>query len=73
VLVKLAAHLDVLRRRETTRSQKLIAAKSFREHSATLDQLGRSSRDTYRDLKTAIGRIHHHLNTFTSPKRSRLL
>ena len=68
VLSNLARHLDVLRRRESTLSDKLSAAESSRQQLEMLEQLRQSSRSTHRDLRTAMNRIHHQLNRLLTDK-----
>jgi hypothetical protein len=62
VLVNLARHLDVLRSRDSTLEEKLNAASSSSKHLELLEQLRRSSNETYRDFRTAVGRIRAHLS-----------
>ena len=66
LLMKVAKHLDVLRSHNSTLAEKVSAAESSRKHLEMLDQLGRSWRATYADLRTAVKRIHHHLNLLTA-------
>jgi hypothetical protein len=66
VLMNLARHLDVLRSRKSTPAEKAAAAETSRQHLDMFEQLWRSSRETYRDLKNAIKRIHYHLNRLTN-------
>jgi len=66
VLMNLARHLDVLRSRKSTLSEKAVAAETSRQLLEMLEQVRRSSRETYRDLRNAITRIHHHLNRLTN-------
>ena len=68
VLARLAAHLDVLRNHHSTFREKLIAAECSRQHLEAFEQLRHSSIATYRDLRSAIHRIHRHLNRLAKRK-----
>ena len=61
VLIDLAKYLDALRSQNTSLAEKVSAAESSRRHLAALEQLGRSSRETYSDFQRAVRRVHHHL------------
>ena len=66
LLTNLAAHLSVLRSRDSTPSERLSAAESSREELERLEQLRRSSVSTHRDLRNAIRRIHYHLHRWVA-------
>jgi hypothetical protein len=68
LLMNLAKHLSVLRSRNSTLSEKLSAAESSRRSLETIEQVRRSARETYRDFRNAVRRIHHHLNRFATAK-----
>jgi DNA repair exonuclease SbcCD ATPase subunit len=71
VLINVAKHLNVLRSRNSSLAEKLSAAESSRTHLETLEQLRRSSRETYSDFKNAVRRIHHHLKRLATGKARR--
>ena len=62
LLIDLGAHLNTLRSQNSTLAEKLGAAESSRRHLDVLEQLGRSSRETYSDFRDAVRRVHQHLN-----------
>jgi hypothetical protein len=68
LLINLAKHLNALRSHTSTLAEKLSAAESSRRYLETLEQLRRSSRETYSDFRTAVRRIHHHLNQLAGAK-----
>ena len=68
LLMNLAKHLNALRSHTSTLAEKLSAAESSRSYLETLEQLRRSSRETYSDFRTALRRIHRHLNRLASAK-----
>jgi len=69
LLMNLTRHLNVLRARESTLTDRLSAAESSRQELEALEQLRQSSVSTHRDLRTAVKRIHHHLNRLVSGTR----
>jgi hypothetical protein len=71
LLMNLAKYLNVLRSHNSTLPEKLSAAELSRKHLETLEQLRRSSSETYSDFRNAISRIHYHLNRLTTKKLRR--
>jgi len=68
LLTNLTRHLNTLRSRDSTLTERLSAADSSRQELKTLDQLRQSSVSTHRDLRNAVRRIHHHLNKLITGK-----
>lgn len=62
LLANLAQHLNVLRSRESTLTERQRAAESSRLELERLEQLRRSSLSTHRDLRRALTRIHRYLH-----------